>query len=96
MSTQHHETGSGGITPYAGGAPATPTTIVRRRMDASAELSSGPAPTDVTGRQASEIGEALRPGGALEALVDAVVERVEQRVIDELERRGRRQSWAAF
>jgi hypothetical protein len=31
-----------------------------------------------------------------EALVDAVVERIEQRVIDELERRGRRQSWAAF
>lgn len=32
----------------------------------------------------------------LDVLVDAVVDRIEQRVIDELERRGRRQSWGAF
>lgn len=29
-------------------------------------------------------------------LVDAVVERIEQRVVDELERRGRRQDWKVF
>ena len=35
------------------------------------------------------------PGTAIDAdLVDAVVERIEQRVIDELERRGRRQTWS--
>lgn len=29
-------------------------------------------------------------------LVDAIVERIERRVVDELERRGRRQSFGAF
>ncbi len=29
-------------------------------------------------------------------LVDAVVDRIEQRVVDELERRGRRQDWKVF
>jgi hypothetical protein len=42
------------------------------------------------------VNEETPEGPNLEAIVDAVVERVEQRVIDELERRGRRQGWAAF
>ncbi|QDH11154.1 hypothetical protein FE634_22080 [Nocardioides dongxiaopingii] len=36
------------------------------------------------------------PGDAMDALVDAVVERIEARVVDELERRGRRQDWGVF
>lgn len=33
------------------------------------------------------------PNATLDTIVDAVVERIERRVIDELERRGRRQGW---
>jgi hypothetical protein len=93
MSTHHHETGSSGLTPYAGGGSPS---VVRRWHDPSGDAGGGPAASDVTGREGADVGEAMRPGGALDALVDAVVERVEQRVIDELERRGRRQSWASF
>lgn len=32
----------------------------------------------------------------LDELVDEVVARIERKVIDELERRGQRQGWAAF
>lgn len=32
----------------------------------------------------------------MDELVDAVVARIEHKVIDELERRGQRQGWAAF
>jgi hypothetical protein len=33
---------------------------------------------------------------SFDALVDAVIERIERRVIDELERRGRAQMWGGF
>jgi hypothetical protein len=49
-------------------------------------LGVGPAATDGSGAA----------GDAMEALVDAVVERIEARVVDELERRGRRQDWGVF
>ncbi|HTW17548.1 MAG TPA: hypothetical protein VMF51_20640 [Nocardioides sp.] len=87
MSGHQHESWSS-----EGPAPSTPGTVVRRW----ATPSGGSSATTLTGPGPSETSEALQPGGALDALVDAVVERVEQRVIDELERRGRRQDWAAF
>lgn len=40
--------------------------------------------------------EPVLPAVAMDALVDAVVDRIERRVVEELERRGRRQSWGAF
>ncbi len=53
--------------------------------------------TERDGRGSGAAFSAVRavPGTAIDAdLVDAVVERIEQRVIDELERRGRRQTWS--
>jgi hypothetical protein len=35
-------------------------------------------------------------GVQLDELVDAVVERIERKVVDELERRGQRRGWGAF
>ncbi|WP_244930185.1 hypothetical protein [Nocardioides sp. W7] len=87
MSGHQHESWSPG-----GSAPSSPGTVVRRW---SAPSGGSPA-TTMAGQGPAELDDDLQPGGALEALVDAVVERVEQRVIDELERRGRRQDWAAF
>ena len=40
--------------------------------------------------------DALNSRASFEALVDAVIERIERRVIDELERRGRAQTWSGF
>lgn len=65
--------------------------VVRRWADPSG---SGPGSSPVTTKDPDE--DDVSASLTREALVDAVVERIEQRVIDELERRGRRQSWAAF
>jgi len=68
----------------------SPTSISRRRRDPAPrrdpESMSPTFPELTQGSQAER----------LEALVDRVVERIEQRVIDELERRGRRHSRGVF
>lgn len=53
-----------------------------------------PTGLDDTGESGITTGES--PDQMMERLVDAVVDKLEQRVVEELERRGRRQSWAAF
>jgi hypothetical protein len=68
----------------------SPTSISRRRRDSAQrrdpEVMSPTFPELVQGSQSDR----------LEALVDRVVERIEQRVVDELERRGRRHSRGVF
>ena len=77
---------------WSAGGPSSSGPVIRRSLSTLEESS----PTAISSGGDGGFREALQPGGALEGLVDAVVERVEQRVIDELERRGRRQDWAAF
>jgi Meckel syndrome type 1 protein len=77
--------------------PETPrATVVRRAPSEQLETRPAVAQVDVhpPGRAAA-LARASQPE-RLEALVDLVVERIEQRVIDELERRGRRHSRAVF
>lgn len=81
MSGHQHESWS------AGGSSASPGTAVRRWAEGS--RNAGPVAFDGDH-------DDVTTGPGLEELVDAVVERVEQRVIDELERRGRRQGWVVF
>jgi hypothetical protein len=81
----------GGIVP----SPDTPrASFVRRR---SGELDPRSAEShDVRGRDRRAESTAPIPADRIEALVDLVVERIEQRVVDELERRGRRHSRGVF
>ena len=68
----------------------TPNSVSRRRREPAARRdpeSMSPTFPELTQGSQSE---------RLEALVDRVVERIEQRVIDELERRGRRHSRGVF
>jgi len=41
-------------------------------------------------------GDSPVPGVPMHELVDAVVERIERKVVDELERRGQRRGWGAY
>jgi hypothetical protein len=81
----------GGIVP----SPDTPrASFVRRR---SGELDPRAAEShEVRGRDRRAESTAPIPADRIEALVDLVVERIEQRVVDELERRGRRHSRGVF
>jgi hypothetical protein len=68
----------------------TPSSMVRHsRRDAA------PAPQSDVQQPFSEFGEGT-VAERLDALVDRVVERIESRVVDELERRGRRHSRGVF
>jgi hypothetical protein len=71
------------------GAPPAPYALLAAALDptrpnpATGSTTAGPEPW------ASEPEVAESAGAALDRLVDAVVERIEHRVIDELQRRGR-------
>lgn len=64
------------------------------RREASAPASTAPSSPDAS-YETSQSGVALS-STQLEELVDEVVDRIEQRVIDELERRGRRADPGVF
>jgi hypothetical protein len=85
---------SSGVSAGSDGSPNFGGTGVIRRSPLNPAAYSGGL---------TQSGAAPRPpyganAGALDMdeLVDAVVERIEQRVVDELERRGRRQTPGAF
>ena len=62
-------------------------------------FASAPGPPGVTGDEMNSthsVRPPAIPNHQLERLVDQVVEKIEQRVIDELERRGRRHNPGVF
>jgi hypothetical protein len=76
--------------PYRGGAMSSDPSIIRR----AAEVSTSGQPAESTETRPlrrSDVPVVPRSvSRQLDELVDLVVERIEQRVVDELERRGRR------
>ncbi len=82
----------------AGGSHASPGGIVRR-LATGGEVDASPSPRVAPQHQQffddDQFAE-FQASRAFETMVDTIVDRVEQRVVDELERRGRRQGWAAF
>ena len=82
----------------APGLPARPSTgQLRRFHDFSSALSAGSAMTEVDGRDSPSqaVADALTPR-EWDELVDLVVDKLEDRVRDELARRGRRFSPGVF
>ena len=67
-------------------------TIHRTLAPSAAHLSGLEPPTSNLG----EPGSVPTSGPAFEAVVDAVVERIERRVMEELERRGRWPGWELY
>lgn len=86
----------------------TPATVVRRLLsspEATSMSSRGSSTADNPSRASRLSGWQDQPGPEteqespevmLDRLVDAVVEKIEERVVDELERRGRRQNWTGI
>jgi hypothetical protein len=71
-------------------SPHLPGSSLRRLADGSGGgLDHGGAPSAGTP-------DRLEAREAIDDLVDLVVDRIEQRVVDELERRGRRHDWTRF
>jgi hypothetical protein len=74
--------------PFFGGAEVIRRSPLSPAAYAGGLTQSGAAPRPPYGANAGALD--------MDELVDAVVERIEQRVVDELERRGRRQTPGAF
>jgi hypothetical protein len=85
-----------GIPPTALDPPARSTELAERPRSLSALLRQGSSMTEPNANhQDQPIGDALSPR-EWDQLVDLVVERIEERVRDELSRRGRRFSPGVF
>ena len=81
---------AGGSPATRGDAPGSATTIRRH-------TGHGLGDDNDIGQvgQVEDLRDTLSPA-VMDAFVDAVVERIERRVVEELERRGRHQNWRAF